>query len=218
MEQRNKKSLSITIGFFAAFIIYTILTMLVDVRPIGPEGSSVGFAAINGPVHDALPYSETFDKITDIIMYSSFLTVFVWGVVGVIQLVQKKSLKEVDSRLYVLLLFYVITVIIYVLFDKVPINYRPVILDEGLEPSYPSTHNLMTLAFFGFTIVNLKIMDIKKKSAKILIIGLGVLCVLMPVLRLLAGVHWLTDIIGGIILSIALVMAYNTAVNTKAKN
>ena len=135
-----------------------------------------------------------------------------------IQLVQKKSLKEVDSRLYVLLLFYVITVIIYVLFDKVPINYRPVILDEGLEPSYPSTHNLMTLAFFGFTIVNLKIMDIKKKSAKILIIGLGVLCVLMPVLRLLAGVHWLTDIIGGIILSIALVMAFNTAVNTKAKN
>ena len=64
MEQRNKKSLYITIGFFAAFIIYTILTMLVDVRPIGPEGSSVGFAAINGPVHDALPYSETFDKIT----------------------------------------------------------------------------------------------------------------------------------------------------------
>jgi undecaprenyl-diphosphatase len=218
MKKVNKKSLYITIGLFAAFMIYTIMTMFVDVRPIGPEGSSVGFAAANGPVHDALPYNETFDKITDIIMYLSFLTVFVWGLVGVLQLVKKKSLKEVDSRLYVLLLFYAITVIIYVFFDKVPINYRPVILDEGLEPSYPSTHNLMTLAFFGFTIVNLKIMDVKKQLSGILTIGLGILCVLMPILRLMAGVHWLTDIIGGIILSIALVMAYNTAVNTKDRS
>ena len=107
---------------------------------------------------------------------------------------------------------------VYVLFDHVlVINYRPIILDEGLEGSYPSTHCLLTLAFFGYSIVNLFVMKINKNLAKILSVVIGILCLLMPVLRLLAGVHWTTDIVGGVMLSIALVLAYNTLVNWKKK-
>ena len=218
MEKRDKTNLYTTLGVFACFVVYTIMVMFIDVKAIGPEGSSVGFAAINGLVNNAFGYNEILDMITDVIMYLSFLTAPVWGIVGVVQLSKKKSLLKVDYRLYVLAVFYVITVVSYVVFDKIVIiNYRPIILDEGLEASYPSTHCLVTLAFFGYTIVNLTVMKIKKNLAKILSICIGILCLLMPVLRLLAGVHWTTDIVGGVMLSIALILAYNTLVNWKKK-
>ena len=218
MEKRDKINLYTTLGVFAAFVVYTIMIMFIDVRAIGPEGSKVGFAAINGLVHNTFGYNGTLDFVTDIIMYLAFLSILAWAVVGLVQLIKRKSLKKVDYRLYVLAIFAVITVAVYILFDHVLIiNYRPIILDEGLEGSYPSTHCLLTLAFFGYSIVNLFVMKINKNLAKILSVVIGILCLLMPVLRLLAGVHWTTDIVGGVMLSIALVLAYNTLVNWKKK-
>ena len=162
----KKRGYGKTILLFIISIIYTVLVTFVDKQTIGPEGTSVGFSAINKVFLDLISYNPMWDKITDLMLMIAILTAVYFAATGFIQLLkEKRPLAEIDKDILIMGFLYVILVIMYVLFDKVPINYRPVILDEGLEPSYPSTHDLMTLAFFVFTIVNLKIMDIKKKSA-----------------------------------------------------
>ena len=133
-----------------------------------------------------------------------------FALLGFIQLIKRKSLLKVDKNLLILGIVYILLVLLYLLFEKVPFNYRPVILDpaEGLEPSYPSTHTLLILTVFG-TAIQLAGTYIKKAklllAAKILAL---VIMALTIVGRLVCGVHWFTDIVGGVLLSLFLISLY----------
>ena len=189
------------------FIMFTLAVINVDVQKIGPEGSEVGFAFINGPVHDALPVNDLFYKLTTFLGYLALLAVLGYGAVGVWQLMKRRSLKKVDSQLISLGIFFVLVIFCYVLFEKLVINYRPVILDEGLEASYPSSHTLLALCVFGAMMVPYPKL-FGEKQLSLVRAAAGALVVLSVVGRLLSGVHWLTDIVGAVLLSAALLSGY----------
>ena len=132
--------------------------------------------------------------------------------VGLVQLIQRKSLLKVDRSVLALGFVYVAVIILYVLFEKLAVNVRPVITDEGLEPSYPSTHTMLILTILGTARYAVKKL---LKNPKIVLI-LQILCLIIMILtvigRLICGVHWLTDIIGGLLISGALVGFYSFSV------
>ena len=125
------------------------------------------------------------------------------------QLIKGKSLKKVDGDLYILLGFYVLIGMAYLLFEKLVINYRPIVMDGGVEPSYPSSHTVLAITFLYAAIIMLRRRIKDSQKMKVISIVLLVMMLAIILLRLFSGVHWLTDIIGGVILSVLLISIYN---------
>ena len=208
MKNRNRLSLWLGMTFLAAFVLWTVLVVSVDVRPIGPEGSSVGFAALNGSVHEAIGVHWSLYTITDWLGLVPIGVAFGFAVLGLVQLLQRKSLRKVDRSLLVLGGFYIVVMGLYLLFETVTVNRRPVLIDGILETSYPSSTTLLALCVLSTAMMQLR-SRIRRKSVRIVILGLfAALTAFMVIGRLLSGVHWLTDIIGGLLLGAGLVSLY----------
>lgn len=208
MKNRNRLSLWFGVTFLAAFVLWTFLVVSVDVRPIGPEGSSVGFAALNGSVHEAIGVHWSLYTITDWLGLVPIGVAFGFAVLGLVQLLQRKSLRKVDRSLPVLGGFYIVVMAMYLLFETVTVNRRPVLIDGILETSYPSSTTLLALCVLPTAMMQLK-SRIRKPPVRIAVLSLlAALTVFMVIGRLLSGVHWLTDIIGGLLLSAGLVSLY----------
>lgn len=208
---KKTKSIIISIGLFIIFVVFTILLKFVDVKSIGPNDSKVGFAFLNGHFQMLIGYNRALYKITEVLGIVSLLIVLVYGLIGLIELVRTKSFKKVDKNLYKLLGFYIVVLIFYVFFEKVVVNYRPVLLitnDYLLEPSYPSSHTILSLCVCGSAIIINKYLYKKYSFLKIVSIISLVLMLLIPIGRLFSGVHWLTDIIGGVLLSSSLLAGF----------
>lgn len=207
MSKRRKLFLT-TFILFMIFIVYTVLVKYYDVAAIGPKNSVVGFSGINGLVHHALPYNEFWYKLTKYLGIIPFLYCAYYGIQGIIQIIKYKSLKKVDKRLIYLGIFYVVMLIVYILADKIVINYRPVLEDGVLESSYPSSHTLLACCICASSLLIAKYYIKNQKLLKIFNYGTIILMIISVVGRLLSGVHWLTDILGGIIISAFLVYLY----------
>lgn len=178
-------------------IVFTILITKVDISNIGPENSAVGFASINSKL--TFNYNEKIYKISEYLGYVALLIPVVYAGFGFIQLIKNKSFKKINRELYILAGFYAVILLTYVLFEKLTLNYRPVILDEGLEASFPSSHTLMSLCFsISAIIANKSMFKDKFKLVNILLLILGVSIVLT---RYISGVHWFTDIVGSVLIS-----------------
>ena len=216
----KKKNLIIFILLLALFVGFTLLIKNVDVKAVGPNGSEVGFADVNTGFHDLtnnpLEYNKTIYKVTEIAGYVALLLVAFYGVIGLMQLIKRKSLAKVDRSLYVLLGLYVIMLAAYVLFDKFAVNYRPVLMDGKLEASFPSSHTLLAICVcVSAMIMNNRLF--KNKNVKICNYLICALMCLIILGRLISGVHWLTDVVGGIILSSALLYGFNSILNYKKR-
>ncbi|MBQ6510877.1 phosphatase PAP2 family protein [Candidatus Saccharibacteria bacterium] len=206
---QRKKNLFYAIFFSILAVIFTILTKNIDVKPIGPESSAVGFATWNLAVHQGFGFNETLYKITEILGYLLFGFVLVYAILGLAQLVKRKSFFKVDRGIICFGALILAMLAVYVLFDKLALNFRPVILDGELEPSYPSSHTLFALCIAGGVILLNKGTFANSKFAKIISIAAMFLASFTVVGRMLSGVHWITDILGGILISAALVSIYN---------
>ncbi len=207
-----KKSV-VSILLIIVSIIYILLIKLVDVASIGPKGSEVGFSSINGWFNNIFSYNSTIYKITEVLGYIALLIIVVFALLGLYQLIKRKSIKKVDKEIIVLGIFYVIVLFLYVLFDKVAINYRPVLLEGVLEPSFPSSHTLLAMFVCGSAVImNNKLFE-KNEYKKIINVLLIVLMVLIIVGRLLSGVHWITDVVGGILIATTLLYIFNYIIN-----
>ena len=206
--ENTKKLEKITIILFFIAVIFTILVKFVDVQSIGPKGSSVGFSTINGFVHQLTGENDIWYDITKYLGILPFLYVLFYGFIGLKQLVSTKKLSQVDKKIIVLGFFYVVVGIVYILFDKIPINYRPVLEDGVLESSYPSSHTLLAICVcLSAIFMNhyyIKNINLKKH----LNLGTWILMILLVFGRLLSGVHWASDIIGGVIISLFLVFVF----------
>lgn len=190
---------------FFVFIVYTLVVKLVDVSPIGPNGSEVGFSSINGAIANLLPYNDFFYSITKVIAVFSFMYIGFFALMGLLQLIKGKSFKKVDPAIYGLGGLYILTVMFYLLFEVLIINYRPILTDGELEASFPSSHTMLAISVLGSAIIYF---IYRFKKAKPFLIANFVLIVLMVGGRLLSGVHWFSDILGGVILGCALVSLY----------
>ena len=206
--KRNKTILLTSIALFIAFALWTALICIVDVSPIGPNNSMVGFATLNNAVHSLTGVNMTLYVITDWLGFVPIITAFCFAVLGLIQLIKRKSILRVDRSIIALGIFYVAVITTYILFEYVVINYRPVLINGYLEASYPSSTTMLTLTVMITAIMQLqdRIKNKVLKNAITLIIAL--FTAFMVIGRILSGVHWITDIIGGAIISYALVLIY----------
>ena len=205
----KKKNLLISVGLTFTFIFYTFLVKVVDVKDIGPDHSKVGFSSINGWFHDTFDYSEVLYKLSEIFGILLLALAAIYGCIGLIQLIKKMSIKKVDKDLIMLGSFYVVVILVYLLFEELVINYRPVILEEGLEASYPSSHTVLALCV-GLSSIFVSPKYVSKKYLKVTNAVTILLSISVLILRLLSGAHWLTDIIGGILISSALLSFFYT--------
>lgn len=206
---KNKKNILICFLLVLISIIYTLLVKYVDTSTIGPNGSVVGFSSLNSFVFNLTGNNMTLYKITEILGIIPILIALMYAVIGLIQVIDRKSLK-VDKELIALGILYVVVILIYVFFEKCIINYRPVIIDGVLEASYPSSHTLLSICICGSSLLINKYLFNNEKIYKYINIILIISMVLIVLGRLLSGVHWASDIIGSIIISITLLKILET--------
>ncbi len=212
---KNKKSIvfaSIAAGFFLLFLILTILVKFVDVRSISTKsvGLEVGLAGLN-KVFLANEYNKGIDLGSDILLYLSIFSFVVLVGLGVYQLVTRKSFKKVDKDIYFIGGLAVLMVILWLFFDKVAIiNYRPINMGDKLESSYPSTHVLVT-TFLTLSTFNLYGKYVNKNLVKVVeIVAAMFIIMFVCVGRIASGMHYFTDVIGGLLLGLGLYFTYET--------
>ena len=208
MKRTGKKRIFVGAGFLAAFVLWTVLVSFVDVRAIGPNGSSVGFAALNGYVHERIGVNIPLYTITDWLGFVPIGVAFGFAMLGLAQWIKRKSLLKVDRSLLALGGFYVVVLAAYLFFEIVVINYRPVLLGGYLEASYPSSTTMLVMCVMPAAMIQLHARIENDVFRRCVMISIAVFIVFMVIGRLVSGVHWLSDIIGGALLSTGLVIIY----------
>lgn len=212
---KNKKKrlvvgICIAAGLLMAFVLWTALVCLVDVQAIGPQESKVGFAGLNGWFHRLTGEHLALYTVTDHFSIIPFLLLLGFAALGAVQWIKRKKLWLVDADILWLGVFYIIVLLMYVLFEAVALNYRPVLIDGALEASYPSSTTMLALCVLPTAVMQLN----RRISNRILryavLIVLIAFTAFLVIGRLISGVHWVTDIIGGALLSAGLVTAYAT--------
>ncbi len=201
----------------AAFVLWTAAICLVDVRAIGPQGSSVGFAGINGFVHTLTGVHFSLYTITD---WLGLVPVFVcmgFGILGLVQWIKRKSIRKVDYDILVLGGVYIVTVAAYLFFESVVINYRPVLINGFLEASYPSSTTMLVMCVMPTAIMQLSSRIKNKVLRNIIAAAITAFIAFMVIGRLLSGVHWFTDIVGGALLSAGLVTMYRAVIGLEVR-
>ena len=216
MKKKNYKDLYVSLFMLTAFILWTIAVSFVDVKAIGPEGSSVGFATVNSAIRNFIGVHMSLYHITD---WLSLVPIFVamgFAVLGLVQWIKRKKLSKVDYSIFVLGGFYIVVFSVYILFEFVTVNYRPVLISGILETSYPSSTTLLVLCVMPTAIMQLKSRINNTLIRKYVSLIITAFIIFMVTGRLISGVHWFTDIVGGALLSTSLVMMYRFFVSLMA--
>lgn len=208
MKKEGRKSLAIGGTLVFVFAIWTVLIRTIDVKSIGVNGTTVGFAGFNTWFHRLTGVNMTLYTITDWLGLVPIFVCFVFGFVGLVQVIKRKSLIKVDLDIILLGLYYIMVIAEYLVFEMIPINYRPILINGFMEASYPSSTTLLVLSVMPTLIFQAR-RRLKNNTAKRII---GILTVtfsaFMVVGRLVSGVHWITDIIGSILISSGLFYIY----------
>ncbi|MBQ8763870.1 MAG: phosphatase PAP2 family protein [Clostridia bacterium] len=200
-----------------AFVLWTVAVQFIDVRTIGPNGSSVGFATINGFVHKLTGVHMSLYNVTDWLGLVPIFVAMGFALFGFAQWIKRKHLSKVDYSIFVLGGFYIAVMAVYVLFEMITVNYRPVLINGILEKSYPSSTTLIVMCVMPTAIMqfNSRIKNTALKKTMSFLITAFI--VFMVIGRLVSGVHWFTDIIGGALLSAGLIALYRYAISLNLK-
>lgn len=212
MKQNEKRILLLGVSLVAAFIVWTAMVLLVDVQPLGQNGTNVGFATWNLWFHQLTGVHMMIYTITDWLGLVPVFVCMVFGMIGFLQLVQRKSLWKVDRDILVLGIYYIVIILGYLIFEMFPINYRPIFIEGVLEASYPSSTTLLVLSVMPTLIFQANRRLQNEIQKKMIVICTTLFSLFMVIGRLVAGVHWFTDIVGGILLSAGLFYIYKAVV------
>lgn len=210
MRKLNRKYGKAAISF-ALFILTIALVKCVDIDAVGPAGTSIGLSHLNKAVHDLIGVHMFWYQVTNLLGFWAILCGAIFACIGLKQLIERKSLKQVDAKILALGGLFVLLGIIYVLFEKVVINCRPVLMEGETVPeaSFPSSHTVLAFVIFGAIAMMLKDYLQDKRLVSMLQNACLVLILVSVIGRLISGVHWFTDILGGIFLSYALLMVFS---------
>ena len=207
--KKKRKDIFVCGGLFAVAIIYTILVKYIDVQAIGPKDSLVGFATINKFIFNLTGVNMVWYSITDWLGFVPLIIAFIYAMIGLVQMIKRKNILKVDKEILGLGVFYIIVIGLYILFETYIINYRPTLMDGILEASYPSSHTLLSVCICGSSLMINKYLFKNKNFFKVENI-ISIISILVIVIGIfISGVHWFTDIIGAILISIALLKALN---------
>lgn len=212
MTKNGKRIMLLGGVLVAAFVVWTLLIQTVDVQPVGQNGTDIGFATFNCWFHKLTGVHMTTYTITDWLGLVPLFICMVFGMIGLVQLIKRRSLLKVDYDIIVLGVYYILVMFGYVIFEMIPINYRPILINGFMEASYPSSTTLLVLGVMP-TLVEQMNRRLKNAVLKRSIMVFTVLfSAYMVIGRLIAGVHWFTDIVGSIFLSMGLFYIYKAVV------
>lgn len=208
MKTKERKILLSGIVLVLWFVLWTLLIQIIDVKPTGVNGTEIGFSVINTWFHSETGVNMLLYNITDWLGLVPIFVCMFFCVLGIVQLIKRRSLFKVDFDIVLLGVYYVIVIFGYLIFETIPINYRPILIDGFLESSYPSSTTLLVLSVMPTAVFQanqrLRNAAIKRLTASVTVM----FTIFMVAGRLLSGVHWLTDIIGSILLSLGLFCIY----------
>ncbi len=212
MRRRKDKLLLSGIALMT-FLMLIMLLQAADVGAIGPQGTSVGLSTINGKIHSLFDLNMTWYRISTLLGYAALATVPCCLLLGLAQMISRRSLFKADRGIYALAGLYVLTALIYLLFEKVVINYRPVLLPGTTEPapSFPSTHTMLACVLFGSAAIQAKYSVTSERLRYTIQAACGILALATVAARVLSGVHWITDILGSLLLSASLLLLFAAA-------
>ena len=200
------------IALLVAFAFWTVLIQCVDVQPVGQNGTNIGFATFNVRFHELTGVHMGIYTATDWLGLVPIAVCLCFGVLGAVQLVKRRSLFRVDADLLLLGAYYIVVILFYLLFEMIPINYRPIPIDGFMEASYPSSTTLLVLSVMPtlkYQVDRRAMSPIVRSVATAFVVVFSALMVLG---RLVAGVHWATDIVGSVLLAAGLFMVYRASV------
>ena len=210
--KREKRKLLLGLALLVAFIIWTVLVLTIDVQPWGQNGTNIGFATLNCWFHQLTGVHMGIYVITDWLGLVPIFVCMLFGCIGFVQLLQRRSLFKVDYDILILGIYYIVVILGYLVFEMIPINYRPILIEGVMEVSYPSSTTLLVLSVIPTLIEqsNRRLQNVAIQR------GIQVVVILfssfMVIGRLIAGVHWFTDIVGGVLLSAGLFCIYKALV------
>ena len=217
MKENGKRFLWFGIAFVVVFAIWTTLVQIIDVQPFGVNGTDIGFATVNSQFHKLTGVHMTVYVLTDWLGLVPVFMCMLFGYIGVIQLVKRRNLVKVDYDILLLGIYYIVVIAGYLIFEVIPINYRPILIEGRVEASYPSSTTLLVLSVMPTLIFQVK-RRVENEEPKRVI---GVITILFTVFmvagRLISGVHWFTDIVGSVLLSIGLFWTYKGIVLMKVR-
>ena len=193
------------------FLLLIVLVKKVDVAAVGPAGTEIGLSHLNHGIHEAIGVHMLWYRITNLLGYLALAAGAVFACLGLKQLTERKSLAEVDHQILALGALFVVIGVIYVLFEKAIVNYRPILMEGETAPeaSFPSSHTVLACVIFGSVAMMLQDYLKDKKLVKTLQNVCLVILLIAVIGRLISGVHWFTDILGGVLLSFALLQAFS---------
>ena len=194
------------------FVLWTILILKVDVQIVGESLTAVGFATFNTWFHQFTGVHMWIYIATDWLGLVPVFVCVVFGMIGLVQLIKRKSILKVDFDITILGVYYVLVIVGYLAFEMFPINYRPILIDGRMEASYPSSTTLLVLSVMPTFVFQVKRRMKNRKVQKVMIVTTMIFTFFMVFGRLIAGVHWFTDIVGSILLSTGLFEIYKASV------
>lgn len=208
MKKMGKRKLLIGLVLVAIFALFTWLVQNIDVKPFGVDGTDIGFSTFNCMFHKLFGVNMILYIITDWAGLIPIFVVFSFGMVGLVQLIKRKSFIKVDGDILILGVYYFVVATFYVVFEIIPINYRPILINGFMETSYPSSTTLLVVGVMP-TLAEQICRRCKKAAIKAMAtILIDSFSVFMVVGRLISGVHWFTDILGAILISLGLFYIY----------
>ena len=208
----SRRGLVAGVAPLAAFALWTALVQLVDVQPVGQNGTDIGFAAFNTWFHELTGVHMGIYAITDWLGLVPVAVCLGFGALGATQLVMRRSLLKVDPDLLLLGVHYVMVAAAYLAFEMFPVNYRPIPIDGVMEASYPSSTTLLVLGVMPTLAYQVARRAESSKAKAVVIASAAAFTALMVVGRLVSGVHWATDIVGSVLLAAGLFALYQHAV------
>ena len=212
MNKSKKKSLLMGSISLAMFAVWTVLILTVDVQPLGQNGTSIGFATFNCWFHHFTGVNMAIYTITDWMGLVPVVICLIFAGIGLVQLIKRRSIFRVDADIMILGVYFVIVFLAYTIFEIIPINYRPILIEGRMEASYPSSTTLLVLSVMPALVEQIKRRLSGIRVKQIITIAAIAFSVFMVTGRLISGVHWFTDIVGGELLSAGLYMLYKAAV------
>lgn len=212
---KNKRLTWLVLFMILLSGIFIFMVKNVDVSPIGPLERVVGLSSLNSFFLELFGFNMFWYKVTNIpgILLDAAV-VLVFFAIGIKQWTQRKSFSKVDRNILILGGTYIASFLIYVFFENFVINYRPIIVEgeKTLEPSFPSSHTLFAIVVMGTAIIECHRLIKNEKTRKIMDIFLYTVVFVTVIGRMISGVHWFTDIIGGILIGGTLVALYALSV------
>ena len=217
MKKENQRNFCIATCMLLAFLLWTVAVQFVDVQAIGPQESSVGFATLNQFVHNLTGVHMSLYTITDWLGLVPLVFVMGFALLGLIQWIKRKHLLKVDYNILILGGFYIIVMTVYVIFEMLVVNYRPVLINGYLEASYPSSTIVLVMCVMPPAIMQFNTRIKNNVLKRCVTYAITAFIVFMVIGRLISGVHWFTDVIGGALLSAGLVIMYRAIIGLKVR-